>query len=130
MQTYLDHFEVALLEDAATNLRDKLLIRLLFHLGCRVTEALALKVEDVDFQRGMVTIRHLKTSLKLSCRECQQRLGRSHSFCQSAGAGLQRLRLSSRSVVGREYCHWIMAPWACLKNTLSAVVRFVEMGRG
>ena len=27
----------------------KLLIRLLFHLGCRISEALALEVKDIDF---------------------------------------------------------------------------------
>lgn len=86
MKTYLDPSEVALLEEAATNLRDKLLIRVLFHLGCRISEALALTVEDVDFGRGTVTIRHLKASLKLSCSECKQRLGRNHVFCPKCGS--------------------------------------------
>lgn len=85
MKTYLDPSEVALLERAATNLRDKLLIRLLFHLGCRVSEVLGLAVEDVDFERGTVTMRHLKTSLRLSCNECRQRLGRHHTFCPKCG---------------------------------------------
>jgi integrase/recombinase XerD len=74
------------LEGMATNLRDKLLIHLLFHLGCRITEALALAVEDVDFERGIVTIKHLKTSLKLSCTQCGQRLGKSHTFCPKCGS--------------------------------------------
>lgn len=86
MKTYLDPSEVALLEDAATNLRDKLLIRVLFHLGCRISEALALTVEDVDFERGVVTIKHLKTRLKLSCSDCNLRLARSHSFCPKCGS--------------------------------------------
>lgn len=63
-----------------------MLIRLLFHLGCRVSEALALSVEDVDFERSIVTIKHLKASLKLSCIECRQRLGRSHAFCPKCGS--------------------------------------------
>jgi len=86
MKTYLDPSEVALLEEAATNLRDRLLIRLLFHLGCRISEALALTVEDVDFERGIVSIRHLKASLRLCCTECGQRLGRSHAFCPKCGS--------------------------------------------
>ena len=86
MKTYLNPSEVASLEETATNLRDKLLIRLLFHLGCRVSEALALSVEDVDFERGIVTIKHLKASLKLSCAQCKQRLGRSHAFCPKCGS--------------------------------------------
>ncbi len=47
MKTYLDPEEIRLLEQSATNLRDRLLIRLLFRLGCRVSEALAIRVEDI-----------------------------------------------------------------------------------
>lgn len=86
MKAYLSASEVALMEKAATNLRDRLLVRLLFHLGCRISEALALAVEDVDFDRGTVTIRHLKSSLKLSCGECRQGLGRGHAFCPKCGS--------------------------------------------
>jgi integrase/recombinase XerD len=42
MKSYLEPEEIVLMEQAATNLRDRLLIHLLFHLGCRVSEALAL----------------------------------------------------------------------------------------
>lgn len=86
MKTYLEPHEVKLLEEAATNLRDKLLIRLLFHLGCRVSEALSLAVEDVDFDNGRVTIEHLKARVSLSCAECGERLGRKHSYCPKCGA--------------------------------------------
>jgi integrase/recombinase XerD len=51
-----------------------------------VSEALALSVEDVDFEHGVVTIKHLKASLKLSCAQCRQRLGRSHAFCPKCGS--------------------------------------------
>jgi integrase/recombinase XerD len=78
MKAYVEPDEVALMEQTTTNLRDRLLIRLLFHLGCRISEALAIAVEDVDFSQGTVTIQHLKTHLKLSCSNCGQRLGRSH----------------------------------------------------
>lgn len=73
------------MEQAATCLRDRLLVRLLFHLGCRVSETLALKVQDIDFGQGTVTIMHLKTSFRLSCHYCQARLGRRHSYCPSCG---------------------------------------------
>ncbi|MDM8000700.1 MAG: tyrosine-type recombinase/integrase, partial [Dehalococcoidia bacterium] len=45
------------MEQAAANLRDRLLVRLLFHLGCRVSEALGLTTDDVDFAQGTVRIR-------------------------------------------------------------------------
>ena len=89
MKVYLEPYEVAQLEEAATNLRDKLLIRLLFHLGCRVSEATALGVEDIDFARGTVTIEHLKAGLRLYCPECGARLGRSHAFCPGCGGRVE-----------------------------------------
>jgi integrase/recombinase XerD len=85
-KVYLEAIEIEALEKAATNLRDRLLIRLLFHLGCRISEALALKVEDIDFTQGTVTILHLKRRVKLSCANCGARLGMSHSFCPRCGA--------------------------------------------
>ena len=48
-KAYLEPNEVEQLETVALYLRDKILIRLLFHLGCRISEALALKVEEIDF---------------------------------------------------------------------------------
>jgi integrase/recombinase XerD len=93
MKTYLEPSEITLLEEATTSLRDKLLIHLLFHLGCRISEALALTAEDVDFERGIVTIRHLKASLKLSCTECGHKLGKSHTFCPSCGSRVTKAQV-------------------------------------
>jgi integrase/recombinase XerD len=89
-KAYLELDEVACLEKSPTNLRDRLLIRLLFHLGCRVSEALALSVDDVDFTEGTITIIHLKTRLKLSCMRCGQRLSRSHTFCPKCGGKIEK----------------------------------------
>lgn len=90
MKVYLEIRETQQLESAATCLRDKLLIRLLAKLGCRVSEALALGVEDIDFGQGTVTIQHLKSRLKLSCPRCGARLGKSHTFCPGCGAKVEK----------------------------------------
>jgi len=90
MKTYVELEEVARMEKAVSNLRDKILIHLLFRLGCRISEALALKVEDIDFSHGTITIKHLKSRLKLSCTECGQRLGRSHAFCPKCGGKVEK----------------------------------------
>ena len=90
MKTYLEPIEISLLEKATSNTRDKLLIRVLFHLGCRVSEALALAIEDIDFDHGTVTIEHLKANLQLSCTACGQRLGRSHLFCPKCGIKIEK----------------------------------------
>jgi len=96
VKTYLDLSEVAVLEEAATNLRDKLLIRVLFHIGCRISEALALTVEDVDFVRGTIIIQHLKARLKLSCSVCGQGLGRSHMFCPKCGSKVEKAQVQQQ----------------------------------
>ena len=79
------------MENSATNLRDRLLIRLLFRLGCRVSEALALRVKDIDMVGGVVTIEHFKTRLNISCPNCHTRLGRKHTFCPGCGKRLDRV---------------------------------------
>jgi len=96
MKAYLELSELKQLEDGATCLRDRLLIRLLARLGCRISEALALRVEDVDFNAGMVTILHLKARLKLSCTGCGQRLGRSHAFCPKCGSKVETAQTEQR----------------------------------
>jgi len=90
MKAYLEVEEVELMEEAATCVRDRLLIRLLFRLGCRISEALALTVQDIDFQQGTVTIQHLKARLKLACPHCNARLGKGHAFCPKCGARVEK----------------------------------------
>jgi len=86
MKTYLEPSDVELIENQATCLRDRFLIRLLFRLGCRVSEALAIKMGDVDFERKTISIVHLKIGSHLSCLECKARLARRHRFCPECGA--------------------------------------------
>ena len=74
-----------MLEEAATCVRDRLLIRILWRLGCRISEALAIEVKDIDFVRGTATIEHLKMRLELACPQCRARLGKSHTFCPRCG---------------------------------------------
>ena len=85
MKVYLEPDEIAKIEQAANNLRDRLLVRLLFHLGCRISEALGITTSDVDLTSGSITIEHLKTRLNLSCPKCGARLGRKHSYCPKCG---------------------------------------------
>jgi integrase/recombinase XerD len=84
-KAYLEVDEVISLEESATNIRDRLLVRVLFHLGCRISEALAITVEDIDFERGTVTIIHLKRRVRISCIKCGARLSMNHNFCPKCG---------------------------------------------
>jgi integrase/recombinase XerD len=88
MRAYLERHDIERMEGATTCLRDKLLIRLLFRLGCRVSEALALTVEDIDMIHGSVSIVHLKTRARLFCPNCEARLSRSDRFCPVCGQKL------------------------------------------
>jgi integrase/recombinase XerD len=85
VETYLNPEEIKLMEEAASCVRDRLLIRILFRLGCRVSEALALTVDDIDMGKGLVTIIHLKSRAKLLCPHCRARLAKAHQFCPACG---------------------------------------------
>jgi len=89
-KAYLEPAEIEKLEEAAEYLRDRLLIRMLFHLGCRISEALGIKASDIDFNQGTVTIQHLKQRIKLSCPECSARLGKGHRFCPVCGHKVEK----------------------------------------
>jgi integrase/recombinase XerD len=96
MKAYLEAEDVDKLERAATNLRDRLLIRLLSHTGCRISECLGIGVEDIDFNDHTITIQHLKTCLKLSCPECIARLGRYHAFCPVCGNKVDKAQIEQQ----------------------------------
>lgn len=85
MKTYLEPEDIELMEQAASCVRNRLLIRLLFRLDCRISEALALKVSDIDGERATVTILHLKTRIRLSCPMCKAKLSKRHQFCPGCG---------------------------------------------
>ena len=121
MKTYLEPTEIQLLEDTATNLRDKLLVRILFRLGCRVSEALGLAVEDIDLQRGTATIQHLKTRLQLSCLNCGSGLGRKHVYCPNCGAKVS-------DAVARELEHRRLRTLPIDSETLAILNKYI--GRG
>ncbi len=90
VKAYIEPGEVKQLEDAAMYLRDKLLIRLLFRLGCRISEALGIATSDIDFAHGAVTIQHLKLRLKLSCPDCGTNLSKTARFCPGCGGKVEK----------------------------------------
>lgn len=96
MKAYLEPKEIVLMEQAVANLRDKILIHLLFRLGCRISEVLAISVDNIDFKQGTVTIIHLKARLTLSCNQCGQRLGRSHAFCPKCGGEVKEAQIKQQ----------------------------------
>ncbi len=70
---------------AGKNPRDMAFAALLARTGVRVSEAIQIKVSDIDFRQGMLMIVHLKERLKLKCPHCGESLGKRHLFCPSCG---------------------------------------------
>ena len=120
-KAYLEPHEIEQLESVAIYLRDKLLIRLLFRLGCRVSEALGLEVKDVDFTRSTVTIEHLKSRIKLSCPMCSARLGKSHTFCPKCGVKVEE-------AVAKEQEHRRMRTLPLDGDTLEMLKDYIKRG--
>jgi len=121
VKAYLEVEETEQLENAAENLRDKLLTRLLARMGCRISEALALSVDDIDFSHGTVTIEHLKSRIKLACPQCGARLGRSHSFCPKCGAKV-------KEAVAMEQEHRRMRTLPVDTDTLEMLRDYIKRG--
>ncbi len=90
-KTYLEPEEVEKMEEAAAYIRDKLLIRLLWRLGCRISEVLGISVKDIDFSQDTVTIEHLKVRVKLSCSKCSGRLSKTAKFCPGCGVKVEKV---------------------------------------
>jgi len=70
---------------ATTNPRDKAFVAVLAKAGIRISEAVQIKVSDIDFERAVLTIVHLKERSKLKCPNCGGILGKRHLFCPGCG---------------------------------------------
>ena len=120
-KAYLEVEDVLSMERAASNLRDKLLIRLLFYTGCRVSEALGLTVDDIDFSAGTVRIQHLKSRIQVNCKACGTRLGKGHTFCPKCGTTV-------KDAVSKALEHRKMRTLPLDDETLDMLKHFIERG--
>ncbi|MFC2004256.1 tyrosine-type recombinase/integrase [Chloroflexota bacterium] len=121
MKVYLEQVEIEKLEQSAEYLRDKLLIRLLYRLGCRISEELGIRVNDIDFKQGMVTIEHLKVRMNLSCPQCDARLSKTHQFCPACG-----LRVDQGVTQEKEHRRYRSLPVD--KGTLAMLREYIDRG--
>ncbi len=121
METYLQPADIRKMEQAATCLRDILLIRLLFRLACRISEALALKVEDIDLDNGAATIIHLKSRIRLLCPDCGAQLGRAHSYCPGCGQKVNE-------AIKKELEHRRLRTLPVDADTLSMLREYIQLG--
>jgi integrase/recombinase XerD len=122
MKTYLDLQDVENIEGSATSLRDRLLIRLLFHSGCRVSEALAITTNDIDFEQETIKILHLKTRSLLLCPVCKARLDRKHRFCPECGQCI-------KEIINRENTRRRQRILPADKETLLLLKDYINQGK-
>jgi len=120
-KAYLEPAEVNQLEEVAEYLRDKLLIRMLFRIGCRVSEVLGISVNDVDFNQGAVTIEHLKLRINLSCLDCGTRLSKTARFCPGCGQKVEQ-------AIAREKEHHRVRTLPLDADTLQMLRDYIERG--
>ena len=118
-KAYLEPAEIEQVEQAAEFLRDRLLIRLLFHLGCRISEALGITVGDIDFSHGTVIIQHLKARITLSCPNCEAKLSKSHRFCPGCGLEVEK-------AVAQEKEHQRLRTLPVDKKTLTMLREYIK----
>jgi integrase/recombinase XerD len=77
--------QLELLTKAAGSPRDQAFAAILGKCGVRITEAISIKVTDIDFAKGTLTIVHLKERMKSKCPGCGAILGKRHIFCPGCG---------------------------------------------
>jgi len=121
MKAYLEPADIEMMERVASCLRDRLLIRLLFRLGCRICEALGISVRDIDFNQGTVTIEHRKTRLNLSCPRCSSRLSKSAKFCPGYGGKVEK-------AVAEEKEHRRQRSLPIDRDTMDILREYIERG--
>ncbi len=57
LKAYLEPEKVQRLIDVATNLRDRLLVRIPWRTGIRGSELIGIRVQDIDFERRAIVIK-------------------------------------------------------------------------
>jgi len=92
LKTYLEPPEIKQMIANTPELRNKLILQFLAESGCRVSELLGIKLTDIDFDRGMVLIKHLKAGLKKKCPSCGRGAGRHQKFCSKCGRDLSKIK--------------------------------------
>lgn len=97
LKTFLTATEVKAMINAADNLRDRAVVYLLADTGCRVSELARIRVEDIDFERSVILIHHLKQGVKKQCPKCSRHAGHTQSFCPKCGADISKIIPSGTS---------------------------------
>ena len=91
IKTYLTAKEIKEMVDRAPTLRDAVIIMFLGDVGCRVSELVSIKVENIDIDRGVVLIPHLKVGIRKRCPKCDRASGKKQNFCPRCGTDISEV---------------------------------------
>jgi len=91
IKTYLTSEEIMAMINWPDNLRDRVILAFYADTGCRVSELLKLKVEDIDLEGEQALIPHLKRGIKKKCPGCGRAAGRNTQFCSKCGEDLSNI---------------------------------------
>lgn len=91
IKTYLTSDEIQQMKNQAPYLRDQVILSFFGDTGCRVSELLQVKVENLDLENNVVLIPHLKRGIKKKCPDCGYSAGRNTPFCSKCGCDLSKV---------------------------------------
>jgi len=80
--------EINKMVDTAPCLRDKVILQFYADTGCRTSELLRIKEENIDLKKQIVLIPHLKVGTRKKCPGCGKAAGKNQPFCSRCGASL------------------------------------------
>jgi len=88
IKTTLTPEEIQRMIEVAPCLRDKVIIACYSDTGMRASELLKITIDNLDLDKRLVLIPHLKRGVKKTCPICNRRAGRNQRFCSKCGADL------------------------------------------
>jgi len=91
IKTFLTVKEIKEMVARAPTLRDTVIIMFLADVGCRVSELVTIKVENIDMDKGLVLIPHLKVGIRKRCPKCDRTSGKKQNFCPQCGTDISKI---------------------------------------
>lgn len=91
LKTTLTPDDINRMISAARCQRDQVIAQFFKDAGCRISELLAVTLDNIDFDAGTVLIPHLKRGAKKKCPECGRTAGRASKWCSRCGADLSKV---------------------------------------
>jgi site-specific recombinase XerD len=107
---------------AASTHRDEAFLSVLGKGGLPITEAVQLRVPNIDFKRESLSINNLRKQIRVRCPNCGEKSAQKYNFCPTCG---NKMTKALREKKEQRYQRVI--PIDC--NTLGSIKRYLEWRR-